>query len=362
MATSAGESDRTTIALQRTALFELHRECGARFTEFGGWEMPLSYPKGTVAEHLACRQDAAIFDVSHLGTLELGDDGFEQIQQTCTNDLGRIGPARTQYTLVCNDGGGITDDCIVWWLPDGRIHLLPNAANTDSVRSVIDGVDTTKERALLAVQGPNARSRLRLILQDGADTPRHRVSLSTFEGSPVVIAGTGYTGEDGLEISLEPEVASSFFKAALRAGIEPAGLGARDTLRLEAGLPLHGHEISPLITPLQANLGWAVGWTKPSFTGRDALGALRERGIESRIVGIISRDRRPLRDGAVVSFGGLQIGRLTSGGYSPIRALGIGLALCGVTRVQLGDEVSVTLRGNQLVAEIRKPPFFEHPE
>jgi aminomethyltransferase len=356
-AASSELEKQKTASLRRTPLYALHHELGARFTEFGGWELPLSYSQGTVFEHLVCRNDAVIFDVSHLGTLALGEDAFDAIQSTCTNDLAKIGPGRTQYTLLCNDTGGVRDDCIVWWLPDGEIQLLPNAANTDSVRQFIGGIDITEQRALLAIQGPTAREKLRKVLPAAADVPRHGVARIRFGNETILVAGTGYTGEDGVECAVPIDVAATFFKAVVDVGVAPAGLGARDTLRLEAGLPLHGHDLSPQITPVMANLSWAVGWEKDSFFGRDALLSQRENGVGDRLFGFVGETRQPFRDGALIKVGDEVVGHLTSGGYSPLRECGIGLGLCRSDAITPTTSVTITVRSRELNAHMEKPPF-----
>src|SRR5688500_16373636 len=240
---------------------------------FGGWDMPLSYPEGTIAEHMACRERAVAFDVSHLGTVRLHGEGvFEHLQATLTNDLTKIGPGRAQYThLLDEDDASVLDDIIVWWVDDDVFDVMPNASNTDRVVSALGGEDVTHTRAIIAVQGPAARSLLDPVAPEAAAVPHFGVRRFEWKGAECVSAGTGYTGEDGVECAVPAEAAEDFWQAVLDAGIPPAGLGARDTLRLEAGLPPHGHELGPGITPLQAGLGWVVGWDKPTFRGRPAL-------------------------------------------------------------------------------------------
>ena len=250
------------MTLQHSPLDDRHRLLGAKLVPFGGWEMPIQYPSGTLAEHQACRTGAAAFDVSHLGTVRVtGPGAFERLQGVLTADLGKIGPGRTQYThLLDPDDASVLDDIIVWWVGEDRFDVMPNASNTDRVRDAIGGEDVTGTRAVIAVQGPEARERLATVAPEAAAVPRRRVAAVDVLGVPCVVAGTGYTGEDGVELAVPAESAGAVWDAVVGADANPAGLGARDTLRLEAGLPLHGHELGPGITPLQAGLGWVVAW------------------------------------------------------------------------------------------------------
>ena len=253
---------------------------------FGGWDMPLSYPEGTLAEHRACRHRAVLFDVSHLGTVRVsGPDALGHLQRAFTNDLDRIAPGRAQYTHLLDPAdASVLDDIIVWWVSSERFDVMPNASNTDRVTSALgqgEGVqvdEVTAERAVIAVQGPEARALAAEVSPAAAAVGRFRVETIDWEGVACVVAGTGYTGEDGVEIAVPAARAPELWQALLSVGVTPAGLGARDTLRLEAGLPLHGHELGPGITTLQAGLGWVVSWDKGPFQGRDALAAEKERG------------------------------------------------------------------------------------
>lgn len=296
---------------------------------FGGWEMPLSYPSGTVAEHMACRLRAVVFDVSHLGTVRVtGQDSKVRLQAAFTNDLDKVGPGRAQYThLLDASDASVLDDLIVWWVDDERFEVMPNASNTNRVLDAIGGDDVTAQRAVLAVQGPDARRLLGAVCPEAAQVGRFRVASFSWRGAPCLAAGTGYTGEDGVECAVPAEVAGELWSALLGAGVLPAGLGARDTLRLEAALPLHGHELGPGITPLQAGLGWVVAWSKAAgFRGREALEAERHSGVARRLVGLVTDGRQPPRGGYALVSDGQAVGRLTSGNFSPVLARGIALA------------------------------------
>jgi aminomethyltransferase len=350
--------------LRHSPLDAQHRSLGARMVPFGGWEMPLSYT-GVLDEHRACRERAVVFDVSHLGTVECGGEGaYALLQWLLTNDLGRIAPGRAQYThLLDPDDAHVVDDIIVWWVGDERFFVMPNASNTDRLLGALDeGVahadgdvvfaDVTPTRAILAVQGPDSRSLLGAIRPDIAAVARFEVRTV----GPLVVAGTGYTGEDGVEIHVPAGEAPALWSAILDAGIVPAGLGARDTLRLEAGLPLHGHELGPGITPLQAGLEWVVGWDKGDFRGRSALAAERDRGVARRLRGLEVESRRPPREGSIVRHGGAEVGGVTSGNFSPMLGHGIALALLRPD-LEPGAQVQVDVRGAVLDARVVKPPF-----
>ena len=336
----------------------VHRELKAKMAPFGGWEMPISYPSGTLLEHEACRQGAALFDVSHLGTVRVsGDKAFDLLQKALTNDLNKISVGRAQYThlLDVNDAS-VLDDIIVWWVGDDVFDVMPNASNTTGVQEAIGGVDTTNTRAIIAVQGPTARKVVGAFSRDAADVGRFRVKELDLMGVACTVAGTGYTGEDGLELAVPVAHATSIWNALVQAGGVPAGLGARDTLRLEAGLPLHGHELGKGINSLEAGLEWVVSWDKGAFRGRDALLAKKESGLSKRLVGIEIQGRRPARDGTEVLSQGKSIGYVSSGNFSP--TLGHCIAMAFVTiEVSVGQKVDLDVRGSLIEGVITALPF-----
>ncbi len=336
---------------------------------FGGWEMPVSYPGGTLEEHRACRHDAVMFDVSHLGTVRVtGPGAFAVLQRTLTNDLTKIGPGRAQYTHLLAEDGSVLDDIIVWWIDTEHFDVMPNASNTDRITGVIatsaqvsdvgavDAVDVTAERAIIAVQGPFARERVAGVVSGADRVGRFRVETLDWDGVSVTVAGTGYTGEDGVEIAVPATRCVELWNELASNAIHPAGLGARDTLRLEAGLPLHGHELGEGITPLQADLGWVVSWTKGDFPGRDSLIAERERGVSRLLRGLAVEGRRPARDGAVVLLDGSPIGTVTSGNFSPELGHAIALALV-YPKIPVGTQVELDVRGSRLDARVVDLPF-----
>lgn len=346
---------------RRSPLHESHEALGAKFVDFGGWLMPLSYPAGTLAEHHGCRDNVAIFDVSHLGTVECSGPGAHgRLQATLTNDLDRVGPGRAQYTHLLDPvDGSVADDIIVWWLDDELFHVMPNASNTSRVLSATGGIDITGSRAVIAVQGPNARALVGSLWPEAGRMGRFRVGRVDCGGHGCIVAGTGYTGEDGLEIAVPAAEAAAVWNALLDAGAGPAGLGARDTLRLEAGLPLHGHELGPGITPLQAGLDWVVAWDKPNFLGRDALLAEKREGPVRRLRGLSIEGRRPVREGSAVHDreGGV-LGTVTSGNFSPTLGHCVAMALL-TGDVAPGATVMVDLRGTLVEATVVALPFVE---
>jgi aminomethyltransferase len=335
-----------------------HRELGAKLVPFGGWDMPLSYPTGTLAEHRACRTGAAVFDVSHLGTVRVeGAAALERLQGALTNDLTKIGPGRAQYThLLDPEDGSVLDDIIVWWVSTDRFDVMPNASNTSGVLDAIGGVDVTAGRAVLAVQGPEARERIGGVMPMASRVGRFDVAEVDLLGRACIVAGTGYTGEDGVELAVPADHAPVVWDALLAAGVTPAGLGARDTLRLEAGLPLHGHELGPGITPLQAGLAWVVAWDKPAFRGKAALEAEKAAGVRRLLRGIEVEGRRPPREGQPVLVDGEPVGVVTSGNFSPTLERGIALAFLPPT-VQPGESVQIDQRGTLAPGVVVKPPF-----
>jgi aminomethyltransferase len=351
--------------LRRSLLDAQHRALGGRMVPFGGWEMPLRYGS-TLEEHRACREGAVVFDVSHLGSVWVrGPGALEALQGLLTNDLRRIGPGQAQYTHLLDAGDAhVVDDIIVWWVEDEAFLVIPNASNTapalEALTAAAGGraevVDVTRQRALLAVQGPGARQILARALPGTEDVGHFAVSRVVSAGFGVLVGGTGYTGEDGVELFLGQDVAASVWDALIAAGCIPAGLGARDTLRLEMGYPLHGHELGPGITPLQAGLGWVVGWDKPTFRGREPLAAEREGGVARRLTGVVLEDRQVPRAGCAVAVEGKPAGEVTSGNLSPTLGRGIALAFLPPGTAP-GTPVEVDIRGRRALGVVAKPPF-----
>ncbi|MEJ7799447.1 MAG: glycine cleavage system aminomethyltransferase GcvT [Ilumatobacter sp.] len=336
-----------------------HRAAGAKMVPFGGWDMPLEY-SGTLDEHMACRTTAVMFDVSHLGTVRVtGPGAIDRLQAAFTNDLNKIGPGRAQYTHLLDDrDASVLDDIIVWWHPDepDTFDVMPNASNTARVIDAIGGDDVTATRAVIAVQGPDARQLAAAVYPELESVGRFRVGRCSLAGIDCLVAGTGYTGEPGLEISVPADHAATVWDALLTAGVPPAGLGARDTLRLEAGLPLHGNELGAGITPLQAGLGWVVAWSKPAFRGREALAAERDAGVTRLLRGIATEGRRPPRTGCGVLIDGEVVGAVTSGNFSPVLGHGIALAFMA-PETEVGTAVGIDVRGSVVDGVVSATPF-----
>ena len=351
--------------LLQSPLHSLHLSNGAKFAEFGGWSMPLVYSEGTIQEHKVCRAECSVFDVSHLGTLRVsGSDAFTAVQSTFTNDLNRITPGRAQYSHLLNQSGGVIDDVIIWWINDSLFHIMPNASNTKRVSDALACFagdlkysDVTKERSVIAVQGPKSREILGKVYPELAGIQRFHVKEIEYKSCMLTAAGTGYTGEDGVEISVPLSTAGALWEELIRHGAKPAGLGARDTLRLEAGLPLHGNELSPTITSLEANMKWVVAMDKANFLGKQAVEEELQKGPTRKLFGLKTYGRRPPRSGQVVVKEGKLLGKVTSGNYSPIFECGIAIALLG-PEMSLGEKVMIQGRRSEEEAIIVKLPFY----
>jgi aminomethyltransferase len=352
-------------------LEDRHRELGASFAEFGGWLMPVSYA-GTVAEHTATRNAVGLFDVSHLGkALVRGPGAAQFVNSAFTNDLDRIQPGKAQYTLCCTESGGVVDDLIAYYVGPDEIFLVPNAANTAAVVAALQKAapaglsisDEHRSYAVLAVQGPRSTEVLtELGLPTGMDYMGY--ADAALQGAPVRVCRSGYTGEHGYELLPPWDSAGVVFDALLAAVTaadgQLAGLGARDTLRTEMGYPLHGHELSADISPLQARCGWAIGWKKDAFFGRDALLAEKEAGPRRLLRGLRAVGKGVLRPELSVLDGDTTVGVTTSGTFSPTLKVGIALALIDVEAgIEDGQHVAVDVRGRGVECEVVRPPFVD---
>ncbi|MEB2311512.1 MAG: glycine cleavage system aminomethyltransferase GcvT [Sorangiineae bacterium] len=368
-----------TDELARTPLYEEHRRLGGRLVPFAGWEMPVQYA-GIAAEHRAVRQRAGLFDVSHMGELELdGEHAASVVDSLVTNALARTVPGQALYTCACGENGTILDDLIVYRRAPDRLLVVCNASNrakmsahfAAAARGRCDFADVSDSTALIALQGPRA---LGILARADQALTNVRESLSPFHFRETTVAGvastvarTGYTGEDGVEIFCGSADAPALWRALLEAGkedgLEPAGLGARDTLRLEARLSLYGNDIDETTNPLEAGLGWTVKFDKGDFLGRDALLRVKARGLARKLVGFemtgrgVARHGYPLLDGA-----GEPIGVCTSGGPAPTLDKNIGLGYLPVSMSEVGAAFRVDCRGKAIDAVVVKTPFYKRPK
>ncbi|UCF18849.1 MAG: glycine cleavage system aminomethyltransferase GcvT [Gemmatimonadota bacterium] len=361
--------------LKRTPLYADHVQLGAKLVPFAGFEMPVQYPSGVASEHRAVRERAGLFDVSHMGEFMLtGDDAEVFVNHVVTNDVSRLGPGQAQYTMMCREDGGIVDDLLVYKFAD-RIRLVVNAANItkdfDWIESRLGGYgkldvelsDESESIALIALQGPKSAE----ILQPLSDIDLSRIGYYHFgEGRvaevPCVVSRTGYTGEDGFELYCEAPAASRIWTELLEAGsgtLLPAGLGARDTLRLEMGYPLYGNDIDDETTPLEAGLGWTVKLDKGDFVGRGALAALKARGIERRLSGFVLRERGFPRPGYEVRVEGSAVATVRSGSVGPSVGQGIGTVYLPISATEPGTPIEVVIRGRAVAAEVVRMPFYK---
>jgi aminomethyltransferase len=355
-------------------LHDRHLALGAKLGDFGGWSMPLEYAGGgVVAEHTAVRERVGVFDVSHLGKATVTGPGAAAfLDSVLTNAIGRIAPGKAQYTLLCDESGGVVDDLILYLSSDDEVFLIPNAANTAEVVRVLqeaapEGISVENghhDHAVLAVQGPSSAAVLEAL---GLPTELEYMAFERAErdGVRLTVCRTGYTGEHGYELVVPWAHAGALWDAVLTAGaaygVLPCGLGARDTLRTEMGYPLHGQDLSLEITPVQARAGWAVGWSKPAFHGRDALVAEKEQGPARRSAGLVALERGiPRPHMAVTTLDGEPLGEVTSGTFSPTLKQGIALALLATgAGLEPGDEVLVDVRGRPQRFAVTTPPFVD---
>ncbi|MYK88531.1 MAG: glycine cleavage system aminomethyltransferase GcvT [Acidobacteria bacterium] len=362
--------------LQTTPLHARHRALGARMTPFGGWDMPLQY-SGIAEEHRAVRTAAGLFDVSHMGEVEIaGDDALAAVQRIASNDARKLEPGRAQYSALTTPAGTVVDDVLVYQLAAGHYLLVINAANIAKdvawIRKGIAAagdavaVNASSRYALIALQGPRAAA----ILQGLTAVELDGVAYYTFANGEVAnvratISRTGYTGEDGFELFVPPAQADTVWSTLLAAGgsegLLPAGLGARDTLRLEAGMRLSGQDMDETTTLIEAGLGWTVGWDKASFVGREALLEQKRTGPARRLVGFEMLDRGIARHDHAVYAGADRVGRVTSGTLTPFLQKAVGMAYVPVELAARDTELSIDVRGRRLRARVVRMPFYRRP-
>lgn len=354
----------------RSPLHDEHVRLGAKMTEFGGWEMPLQY-RSVVAEHRAVRGAAGVFDVSHLGKLMVSGVGHvEFLDSILPGRVSELAVGRAAYNLVLNERAGIVDDIFVYRLQD-RFLVVPNASNTSDVLGILRGMappgvevkDDRETWAILALSGPGAKEIGSQISPESSDLKLHAFTQSEIHRERGLVARTGYTGEFTFEFFVPWTLAKPFWSEMLaageRRGLIPTGLGARDTLRLEMGYPLHGHEITEDTNPVEAGLSWVIRWEKPSFLGRDALLRVRDEKPLRVLVGLVARGREIPRGGYSILHNGDKVGELTSGNFSPTLRRGIAMGYVAAEFAQVGTSLVVDVRGRELQMDVTKPPFIE---
>ena len=361
--------------LMRTPLYEKHKALGAKIVDFGGWEMPIQYTS-IIEEHTATREKAGLFDVSHMGEITVkGKDAKNILNTLITNDMNLMHPKKIIYSPVPNEKGGVVDDLLVYMINDDEFLLVVNASNTEkdfkwfkekisNVSNSVEVINCSKEYGQIAIQGPAAQ----VILQKLTSFNLDQINFFTFDyveicGKKNIVSRTGYTGEDGFEIycnsSQAEEIWDNLLSAGTNDGLLPIGLGARDTLRFEAALPLYGHEFDDNITPIEAGLKFFVKINKGHFIGADVLKKQIEEGPAKKLAGIELIDKGVPRSGYIIEKEGVQIGSVTSGTYSPTFKKGLAMAMLSVDMVQPGNEVDVIIRDNKIKAKIVKLPFYQ---
>lgn len=358
----------THDALARTPLHDEHVALDGKMVPFAGFEMPVQYPTGITKEHRAVRTGAGLFDVSHMGEFEVrGPAALDLVQRVTVNDAGRIEVGQAQYSAMVNEDGGILDDLIVYRFED-RWMLVVNASNrakdwqwiaNHAAALDVDLTDRSDEIALLALQGPGARALLRGLTDTDLDAiGYYRFAEGAVAGVEGVVSATGYTGEDGFELYLPASGAVAVWRALVDAGAVPAGLGARDSLRLEMGYALYGNDLDEDHTPLEAGLGWITKLDKGPFVGREALAAQKEAGVDRKLVGLRLEERGFPRPGYPILADGAPVGTVTSGTMSPSLGHGVAMGYVPADRAKSGTELAVEIRGRAVAATVQRPPFY----
>jgi aminomethyltransferase len=360
----------TTSALKRTPFYDIHKALNAKIVPFAGYEMPVQYPQGITAEHRAVREQCGLFDVSHMGEFVVrGERMVEYVSHVTSNDVAALADGQVHYSTILHEDGTIVDDCLVYKFAD-RIVMVVNASNREKdlahIRPHADAyecqiADISDEIALLALQGPIAEDILNPFVDiDLSSIQYYWHSWGHVGGMHALISRTGYTGEDGFELYFDPRFAEAIWNLLVGTGkVTPAGLGARDTLRLEMGMALYGNDIDDTVTPLEANLGWLTKLEKGDFVGRDALLKQKEAGLTKRLVGFTTDDGRSIaRHGYPVFYEGKPSGTVCSGTMSPSLGIPIGTAYLPLAGAKKGSRFEVEIRGKRTAATVVKPPFY----
>ena len=360
--------------LKKTPLNDIHRNSGGKMVDFGGWDMPVQYSAGVIAEHLATRTQAGLFDVSHMGEIWVeGEDAIAFVNKLTTNDVAKLVDGQAQYSALTNENGGVVDDLLVHRFDQDKILLVVNASTTDkdwdwiTSHKADENITLTNASAdycQIAVQGPKALEIAQKLTEENlGEIKYYHFTVGKFDGVDAIISRTGYTGEDGFEVYANKDYAEQIWNDLLEAGAEfgilPAGLAARNTLRLESAMSLYGHELSDEISPLEANLGWICKLNKPDFIGREAMVKLKEQGLDRKLVGFEMKDKGIARDEFPVVIEGEKIGIVTSGSPAPYLKKNIGLAFVPTEFAKVGQEIKIDVRGKLLAAEIVPLPFYK---
>jgi aminomethyltransferase len=370
----------TALALKKTTLNDLHRRLGGRMVEFGGWDMPVQYPAGTMTEHLRTRTHAGLFDVSHMGEIDVrGPDAIPFVNRLTSNDAAKLIDGQAQYSAFTTPAGTVIDDLLVYRFGENHLLLVVNAGTTEKDwewiaahrgNENVELKNVSAEYCQIALQGPDALS----ILQNLTTVPLDEIRYYHFtedkvDGVPAIISRTGYTGEDGFEVYADANKAEQLWNKILDTGkygeefgVLPCGLAARNTLRLEAGMCLYGHEIDETTTLLEANLGWICKLNKGDFIGRERLAKQKEEGIKRKLVGFEVTDRGIARDGQDVIVDGQRVGQVTSGSPAPFLKKNIGMAYVPVESAGVGGAIEVDVRGKPVRAQIVPVPFYKRPK
>lgn len=357
-----------TDELRRTPLAEIHPRLGARMVEFAGWWMPVQYG-GIIQEARAVRENVGMFDISHMGRFHLrGAEAIPALERLTTNDVSALTDGAAQYSLLTNPQGGVIDDIIVYRLTADHLLVVVNAANADKDREWIQQhlppsvnlEDATAQTAMIAVQGPKAIELVsHLFAQNLAELPRFHATASQWRGYSVLVARTGYTGEDGVELIIDASAAELLWDTLHKTGTTPCGLGARDVLRIEAGYPLYGHELNEHINPIEAGLGWVVSKSK-EFIGAEVIRRIREQGPSRKLVGLEVEGRMVARQGYPVQVNGQTVGEITSGTFSPTLEKSIAMAFVSSEHARMGGEVQIDMRGRPVPARVVSRRFVSH--
>jgi len=358
--------------LLHTPLHGRHVEAGAKMVPFAGYDMPVQYPTGILEEHRAVRTAAGLFDVSHMGEFEVtGRDALDLVQAVTTNDASKLAVGQAQYSVICREDGGALDDCIVYRLEDRYMIVVNASRRIDDLAWIrshaasrhVELNDVSNDTALIALQGPESQSILsRLTSADLDAIAYYHFGRGTVDGVDALISRTGYTGEDGFELYHAADAAPQLWSRLLEVGVDdgliPAGLGARDSLRLEVGYALYGNDIDESRTPLEAGLGWVVKLDKGNFIGRNALARQKEAGVATKLAGFRLLERGFPRHGYSVRYGGERAGEVTSGVLSPTLQVGIGLAYLPAAATRAGTAIEIEIRDRATPAEVVRPPFY----